>query len=183
MKTIIKNKIKTIKLIKIQIIKVLLVFVILTLSISSCRIEVDGRPGRAYLSLEWNGYKPTFVDAGTSAIPEYFDYGRFYRIQPGYYNIYYEGTDYYYSTPRNYAWDMDYEIFLNEGRPNGYNGDDVYFTIELNPWGPESFFTDKKQNDLILGYKIIEKNDKIIILERSVDDYGIRIKYTKIWHN
>ncbi len=178
MKTILKNKSKIIFSNRAKIL--FISFILIPFIFSSCRIEPDGRPGRAYISLEWNGYKPTYVDAGTSAIPTVFDYGRFYRIQPGFYNIYYEGTDYYYSTPRDYSWDMDYEIFINEGRSNGWDGEDVYFTIELNPWGPETFYSSKKQDDLVNGYKIINKTEKTITLERKIDDYGIRIKYTKI---
>ncbi len=179
MKTKLENISTTTKMKKIGIKTIFVVIIFAGILLNSCRIEPDGRDGRAYISLEWNDYEPTYVDAGTSAIPEFFDYGRFYRISPGNYNIYYEGEDFYNGHIREYSWEMDYEIWVNEGKPRGYDGEDVYFTLELNPWGPENNYSYKTASKTIGSFNIIEKSDSKIVIEQNIKDFGIRVTYTK----
>ncbi|MEI6348961.1 MAG: hypothetical protein WCP69_13525 [Bacteroidota bacterium] len=162
---------------------IIILFVGVSILSTSCIRAVEGLPGKGFISLVWNNVPPTYIDAGTQAIPSHFEYDRFYRISPGTYHLYYEGTEYYNGHYRDYAWDMDYDIFVNPGGYNGYTGADTYFTLSLNPYGPEiyeSYDNYKSTKTEISGYKVIEYSAKKIILERKISDLGIRVTYTKV---
>lgn len=151
------------------------------LSMSSCEEGRPGRDGRAYVSLTWSGDMPEYVDAGTSSVPPQFQWGRFYRAYPGYFNIFYEGQIFNgYSTSR-YAWEMDYELYEIKGEPASYccdgeDGADTYFTIECSPYGPRYYdeiaYKSAGRNE---GYELIRQSDDELILKQEKGKYGIKI--------
>ncbi len=166
--------------------KTLIFFIALTpFILSSCYVETgyDGRPGDAYLSLQWETDAPSYLDAGTSDIPAHFEYGRFYYAQPGFYNLYYEGEMWDGYGMAYYGWDIDYEIWRNAGSQggpgyNGYDGQDTHLTIILSPYGP---FTDRwnKSASIDKNFEIIESGDDKVVIESVASEYGIRITYKK----
>lgn len=150
---------------------------ILILSLTGCEKAWhghDGRPGDAYLSLAWQVAEPTYIDAGTGAIPPVFYWGEYYRIYPGHYYIYYEGRIWngmYWSW---YAWEVEYDIWLNAGEPgdwyyNGADGPDNFFTIECNPYGPFIYH----------DYKSTGEPDNEISVTKKADGYELRAIYRK----
>ncbi len=127
---------------------VLLMALILSLSLvitsTSCKVGTDGRPGLAYIAFEWEESKPDYIDCGTSAVPPNFYYGTYYRISPGWYTAYYEGKVWTGQAYGSYAWEMDYEIWVNEGQRGGYgfNGRDglnTYLDFVCSPYGPRLY--------------------------------------------
>ena len=165
----------------------LLTLIVSILIFSSCYIETnhvgfDGRPGDAYLSLEWEYEAPTYLDAGTSDIPSVFTWGRYYLTRPGFYNLYYEGELWDGYDIAYYAWEIDYEIWRNPGAPgrlggiNGADGRDSYLTIILSPYGP---FTDS-MNKSLSKYKVIEEGKDKIVVEQKAEEFSIRITYKKV---
>ncbi len=157
---------------------ILLSFTILVL-FSSCQKDYERSYHRTFVALAWDGVEPTYIDAGTAAIPAHFEYNSFYRITPGFYQLYYEGTDYYNGYYRDYAWDMEYEIYVIEDE-YAYEGyDDSYFTLELNPWGPEVFESVKSGKNEISGYNVLEYSNKKVVLEKAVGSMGIKITYNR----
>ncbi len=160
------------------------------LLLSSCYIEVDsepigydGRPGDAYLSLEWEYSQPLYLDAGTSDIPAHFYYGEFYLTRPGWYELYYDGEYWDGYGMAWYAWEIEYEIWRNygtQGGPgyNGVDGRDSYLTIILSPFGP---FTDRWHKSLTTStYKTIEESEDRIVVEQSTEEYSMKITYKKV---
>lgn len=157
--------------------------------LNSCYIEIvetgyDGRPGDAYISLDWDYSSPDYLDAGTSDIPIHFEYGRDYLTYPGYYELYYEGEFWDGYDIAFYAWEIEYEIWRNEGTsgyPNGvdgFDGLDSYLTIILSPYGPFSYRLNKSTENSI--YSFIEETEDKIIVEQSSEEYSIRITYKKV---
>ncbi|MEA3444913.1 MAG: hypothetical protein U9R19_09350 [Bacteroidota bacterium] len=170
--------------------KVYLLLLALPLAFSSCYIEkdqpaigYDGRPGEAYLSLEWEYQEPLYLDAGTSDIPAYFNYGQFYITRPGWYELYYEGEYWNGYGMAWYAWEIEYEIWRNYGSPggpgyNGRDGADSYLTIILSPYGP---FTDRWHKSLSSNnYKALEQSKNRIVVEQIGEEFGIKITYKKV---
>lgn len=171
------------KLTKLPHFATLLMIILVATSslLTSCvKIEEAGHPGRSFVSLVWNETPPTFVDAGTYAFPRHFQYNQYYLIEPGSYHLYYEGTDYYYGEYYDYAWDMDYEIWINPSRHSGYDGADNYFTLELNPYGPDWYVEAKGGKTEISGYQVLECTEKRVVLERKSNDVGIKITYSRV---
>ena len=173
--------------------KVFKPFLILLISLpiffSSCYVEYnnvgyDGLPGDAYLSLEWEYVMPTYLDAGTSDIPQFFEWGKYYLARPGYYNLYYEGEFWDGYDIAYYAWEIDYEIWRNPGTSghpggiNGIDGADTYLTLVLSPYGP---YEDGGFKSIPLaGYsKISDSNNKIVV-EQKGDGFSMRVTYTKV---
>ncbi|MBN1339588.1 MAG: hypothetical protein JXA03_09700 [Bacteroidales bacterium] len=150
---------------------------IIILSLTGCEKAWhghDGRPGNAYLSLAWQVAEPTYIDAGTGSIPPVFFWGEYYRISPGHYYIFYEGRMWngmYWSW---YAWQVEYDIWVNPGEPgdwyyNGADGPDNFFTIECNPYGPYIYHDYKNSG---------ETADEIVITKKG-DGYELRATYRK----
>jgi hypothetical protein len=120
---------------------------ILGLGLSSCEVDVyydygyDGRPGQAFLALNWDIDEPEYLDAGTGDIPPVFTWGSYYLANPGYRTLYYEGSHWTGRRWMDYAWEMDYSIHINPGEPGGpyYDGSDganSYFDLICTPYGP-----------------------------------------------
>ena len=159
----------------------------LTFFLTSCYKEPwgrDGRPGKAFLQLTWVEEEPDYIDAGTSAIPEYFYWNEYYLITPGTYNFYYEGevwTGYGWAF---YSWEIDYEIWSNAGEPGGpyyigRDGADSYFTIECSPYGPyvSEYY---KGTDIKKDYELIGDTGDEIIIEKKKEDFTMRVTYKKV---
>lgn len=170
--------------------KLYLILFALPLAVSSCYIEVDpapmgydGRPGNAYLSLEWEYEKPLYLDAGTSDIPYHFDWGRDYLTRPGYYELYYEGEFWDGYGMAWYAWEIEYEIWRNygtEGGPgyNGYDGANSYLTIILSPYGPYTNRLNKSLDES--KYKVLSETEDQIVVEQTEEEFSIKITYKKV---
>ncbi len=160
--------------------------VLLILSLTACEkawYGRDGRPGNAYLSLTWQVDEPDYIDAGTGAIPSVFYWGDYYRINPGYYDLYYEGrvwTGMYWAS---YAWEVTYEIWENPGERgdwyyNGSNGPDNYFSIECNPYGPY-IGSSYKSAEIDPKYTVSETSENLITIIQKGDGVDLKITYTK----
>ena len=166
------------------------IFIVLgMLILSSCEKEInyghDGRHGNAYLSLNWIDSRPLYLETGTYDIPRVFEWGRYYRTYPGIYTLYYEGEIWNGHNYVFYAWEMDYEIWINPGEPGGYgydgrDGRDTYFSLELSPFGPYIYYDDAYKNtsgnEIIIGSS---ETDDFTIIKKSTD-YTLKIKFTKV---
>lgn len=167
------------------------------LSFSSCVIHVhddygyDGLPGDAYVALSWSRDEPEFIEAGTNAIPEIFYWDEFYYIRPGWYVLYYEGEFYNGYDWEFYGWEVEYEIWINEGEPGGYgydgrNGADNYFTIDLNPRGPYVYSeigyksTDSNSEILPERYSLQEESEDLIVVKQVNEKYTMQLTYKKV---
>ena len=161
--------------------------VLFIFSLTSCEKAWHGRDGRAgdaYIALQWYEAEPTYVDAGTSAIPQVFYWEEYYRINPGFYQLYYEGRIWAGNGFATYAWEVTYEIWEVAGERgdwyyNGEDGPDNFFTIECNPYGPY-VGNAYKQVDLEEKWEVLEKSEsKLIILKKS-DGLQMKVTYDKI---
>jgi hypothetical protein len=162
---------------------------LITLLLGSCYTEpwygLDGRNGRAFLSLTWIDAKPEYLDAGTGDIPPVFEYGRYYRAWPGFYTMYYEGRYWNGQGYPFYAWEVSYEIWEKRGEPGGLyhsgaDGPDNYFTIECSPYGPWIYGPGYKSGKLPEGYQLKESNDETIVIEKEDSHFGITVSYRKV---
>ena len=161
--------------------------VLLILSLAGCQkawYGHDGRPGDAYLSLNWQVTEPEYIDAGTGDIPPVFYWGQNYKTYPGFYNLYYEGRIWTGMSWASYAWEVDYKIYEVAGESggwyhNGQDGPDNYFLIECSPYGPfiESTYKDA---ELDPKYEIIEESDKEITVKQVGEGMEIMITYKKV---
>lgn len=125
----------------------LLFLTLLVFTTPSCYVGTDGRPGLAYVAFDWEVEQPEYIDCGTSAVPPQFYYGTNYRINPGWYHCYYDGKVWNGTAWGSYAWEMDYEIWVNPGQKGGYgfNGRDgmnTYLNFVCSPYGPKLFRRD-----------------------------------------
>ncbi len=178
---------KNLKIIKgIGRIGILVVSIITLFNLSSCYEGRPGRDGQAYIALTWLDDEPSYIDPGTSSIPAYFQWGRFYRATPGIYNLYYEGQILSSHGVARYAWEMDYELYEIAGeRPymyiDGEDGPDTYFTLECSPFGP--YYIDETDYKSALkseGYALIETSGDETVLQKESGNYGIRISVRKV---
>ena len=165
-----------------------LIAVLLILSVTACQKNAwhgsDGMPGDAFLALTWQESEPTYIDAGTGAIPPVFYWGDYYQIRPGDYNLYYEGSVWAGMSWANYAWEVFYEIWEVPGEKgdwyyNGANGPDNYFTIECNPFGPYIGST-YKSGELAEGYELIEESDSTITIKVQKEGQEMIVTYKRV---
>lgn len=161
---------------------------LLTLMLSSCYVEPwyghDGRPGVAYLSITWIDDEPAYINTGTSAIPQYFYWDKYYRANPGYYTMYYEGDYWNGYNWAFYAWEIDYEIWRANGEPgglyhNGANGPDTYFTLECSPFGPY-VYEDLKSAPANVDFEILQESEDEITILKSDKDFHLKATYRKV---
>lgn len=164
-----------------------IVAVLLFLSLTACEKAwhgQDGAPGDAFLALTWQEAEPTYIDAGTGAIPPVFYWGEYYKVRPGIYNLYYEGDIWLGSGWARFAWEITYEIWVMPGERgdwyyNGANGPDNFFTIECNPYGPYVGSTYKQtlidgQDDEPYGVE-----DEIVISQKK-EGWEMKVTYTRV---
>ncbi len=146
----------------------------------------DGRPGNAYLSLTWAYDIPNYIDAGTGAIPPYFEWSRYYMAYSGYYTLYYEGNYWNGYAWGYYAWEVNYEIWVNSGEPGGYyydglDGADTYFTLECSPYGPYAYKDEQiGGGDTGNGTKLISDKDDEIVIMKEKKNYSMKVTYKKV---
>ena len=144
----------------------------------------DGRPGNAFIALQWNEAEPSYIDAGTQAIPRIFYWDEFYKINPGVYQIYYEGSVWAGNGWANYYWEVSYEIWEVEGERgdwyyNGEDGPDNYFTIECNPYGPyvSNIY---KEAPADTKWDILEESENKIIILQKAEGIQMKVSYTRV---
>ncbi|MCP4551388.1 MAG: hypothetical protein GY834_04965 [Bacteroidetes bacterium] len=164
---------------------ILLILGLLTLG--ACHKEhiiIDGAPGRAYLALTWTEIEPDYIDPGTFAIPDLFYWDEYYRITPGFYTMYYDGAYYDQGDYIEYAWEVDYEIWINYGESgttlyDGRDGADTYFVVECNPYDPYVYL-DLKSTQLNKEYTVLEEKEDLIIIQIVKGNYSIKLTYRKV---
>ncbi|NOZ46434.1 MAG: hypothetical protein GXO79_06590, partial [Chlorobi bacterium] len=172
----------------LQFLNNIFILLIIAISFSSCEEDYygrDGRDGNAYISLSWANEIPEYLDAGTGDIPKTFKWNQYYKIYPGFYVMYYEGSVWNGFGWTNYAYDVEYEVFVNEGESgqpygiDGRDGADTYLTIECSPYGPY-LFSNEKSGKVNKRYELIEKDEnKIQVLQKS-GKYSMKITYKKV---
>ncbi len=151
---------------------------ILALAFTSCEAHVyieDEYPGDAYIALSWTGDEPDVIDPGTNAIPNTFYWDRYYFIRPGIYTLYYDGEYNNGNGFVEYAWEVDYEIYVNWSDEVDYYEDvDNYFVLECHPLGP----------DVFLDYKSSNINDGNIksefVVVKKNKNYSMKTTYRKV---
>jgi len=167
-----------------RIVPTLFLSFLVTLLITSCDRGYDGRPGRAFLALDWELTPPEYLDAGTPDIPPHFHWGQYYLAYPGFYTLYYEGTVCNGPTRVFYAWEIDYEIWVAAGEPGGYyyngmDGPDTYFTVICNPNGPYCANC-LKTTEADAEIEILEDNGEEIIVMMEKNQYRMKMTYRKV---
>jgi hypothetical protein len=163
----------------------LLAFILTTAP--SCYVGADGNPGLAYIAFEWEDTKPEYIDCGTPAVPPQFTYGSYYRITPGWYHAYYDGKVWNGSAWGTYAWEMDYEIWINPGERGGYgyNGRDgmnTYLNFVCSPYGPELFRHDdylRKAREVVPSRSEVNADNERIVTYQ-VGEYTVKIIIRKV---
>jgi hypothetical protein len=161
--------------------------VLLILSLSACEKAwhgSDGRPGDAFIALTWQVEEPNYIDAGTGAIPPRFYYGQYYKINPGFYELYYEGSIWTGQFWGFYAWEVTYEIWEVPGERgdwyyNGANGPDNYFDIEMSPYGPY-VYSSYKSGEMDSKYEIIEKSDDLVVIVQKGEGINMKATFKKV---
>lgn len=165
----------------------ILAFAGLFIALSSCCDDRgrDGRPGRAYLALEWEVDIPDYLDVGTPDIPATFEWGRYYRAYPGWYEVYYEGNYFNGSGNVSYAWEMEYEIWETEGERGGYysdgeDGPDTFFDLLISPYGPLlDEYVDTKVSPAA-DYKIISQSADSVEVLIEGERHSLHAIYRKV---
>ena len=159
----------------------------LLLMLTSCEKDYwgyDGFDGRAYLALSWTDTEPVYIEPGTNAIPNIFYWDEYYRINPGIYNMYYDGEFWTGNGWIDYAWEVDYEIWINYGEPGGINYDgfdgiDNYFVLECNPFGP-NLFLDLKSKPLNKEIEVLESSENKTSLLMKKEFFSMKVTYRKV---
>jgi hypothetical protein len=185
---------KTIGLVKNSFRALFFVLVLVLLSLSSCEINFgpdygyNGRDGDAYLALEYDDYEPAYLEV--PAFPERFTWGRYYYIEPGLYQMYYEIDYYRWGKEETAAWEVDYEIWVYEGERGGHGYDgmdapDTYFTLYCNINGADLYEDDgwkstEKRSNLPESYKLQESTANKKVYKVENENFGMKITYTKV---
>lgn len=167
-----------------------IVVLLMIIPVSSCMMGNDGRPGLAYIAFDWVESKPEFIDCGTPAIPANFYYGTYYRTNPGWYTGYYEGKVWNGTAYGAYAWEMDYEIWINTGQRGGYgyNGKDginTYMNFVCSPYGPYLERHESYLRKLPDSGQIEENSERIDTDEETTilyqfNEYTVRLTYRNV---
>jgi len=146
----------------------------------------DGNPGRAYLALTWYDNEPDYLDIGNTEIPHQFYWDEFYRVTPGFYNMYYEITYESWGFVKSRAFEMDYEIWEESGEAgrlnyNGQDGRDAYFTLELDKKGPSIYhelsYKSEDTQEPEIGNAEINKN---FTITQKKNGLGIKITWREV---
>lgn len=150
-----------------------------------CHGGLDGRPGQAFLELDWNQHQPDYIWTNNTAIPPVFQYGRYYNSFAGVFDLYYEGSFYDGCCPVDYFWDVSYEIWIHPGTRgdcgyNGLDGADSFLSLILDPYGPFEQRINKTGTSSPDGVKVISDTGKEIIIEKTVGDITMRATFTKL---
>ena len=161
----------------------------LLLSFSSCRKGLYGDDGWAFVSLTWIDDEPEYLEIENDFIPRVFFWDYYYRVEPGLYFIYYEGLHRRGGRVTPYAWELEYEVWVNKGERGkaywqvGEDGPDAYFTIECSPFGPEVFYEEvypEKSASLNEDTEVVMNDGEVIIVEKQSENYTMQIRYRKV---
>ena len=161
----------------------------LLLSFSSCRKGLYGDDGWAFVSLTWIDDEPEYLEIENDFIPRVFFWDYYYRVEPGLYFIYYEGVHRRGGRVTPYAWELEYEVWVNKGERGkaywqvGEDGPDAYFTIECSPFGPEVFYEEvypEKSASLNEDTEVVMNDGEVIIVEKQSENYTMQIRYRKV---
>ncbi len=160
---------------------------LILLFLSSCEKEYwgyDGFDGSAYLALSWSEAEPDYIEPGTYAIPNLFYWDEYYRINPGIYTMYYDGEFWDGYGWLEYAWEVDYEIWVNYGEEgsvfyDGRDGADNYFVVECNPYGPYVFM-DFKSKAVNPEYEVLQSSEDAISLLMKKENFNMKLSYRKV---
>jgi hypothetical protein len=157
---------------------------LITLLTTSCEKYSDGIPGKSFMSLSWSTDEPDYIETGNSSFPQSFYYDDYYETRPGYYTLYYEGKVWNGYSFAKYAWEIDYEIWVNpgeisHGNYNGLDGADNYFNIDLSPYGPYSSMDNYRKS---ADYKetIKEISPGIFQIIKNSNGCNIKITYKNV---
>ena len=143
-------------------------------------IEEEVFPGDAYIALSWTDDEPDYIDPGTNAIPNVFYWDDYYYINPGVYSLYYDGEFNNGSGFIEYAWEVEYEIYINWSDEVDYYEDiDNYFVLECNPLGPYVFM-DYKSSKLNEDLKVLNESDTEIVVLKENKNYSLKATYKKV---
>lgn len=159
----------------------------LLIFLSSCEKDYwgyDGFDGRAYLALSWSDTEPDYIEPGTHAIPNRFYWDEFYRISPGIYTMYYDGEFWDGYGWLEYAWEVDFEIWINYGEEgslfyDGQDGADNYFVVECNPYGP-FVFMDLKSKAVNAKYEVLESSENTTSILMKEKHFSMKLTYRKV---
>ncbi len=172
--------------------KVPVLVLVLLLTIQSCEKGEFGEPGLAFVAFTWVDSEPDYIEIANDFIPAVFYWDWYYRVDPGVYSIYYEGTRRVSGGLQAYAWELEYEVWENPAKQARYrwdeapNAPDAYFTIELSPSGPkvyhEDIYPDKSSPDTGLNLTIPEVGTSIIV-EKANHNYNLRLTYKRVMPN
>lgn len=167
--------------------KILLMFAVMLLS-GSCEKGYDGEPGMAFVSFIWTQDEPDYVENDNEFIPVTFVWDWYYPAAPGLYHTYYEGVHSSGGQLYEYAWELEYEVWENPGTSgrlfeDGENGPDAYFTVECNPYGPDTYYEEAYPEKSASGNEsndtLINNGDEIVI-EKSDKNFNMRLTYKKV---
>ena len=162
-----------------------MVLLIVAFSFLSCEKGEYGQPGFAFVAFSWVDAEPDYIEIANDYIPAVFYWDWFYRVDPGIYTVYYEGTH-----KRNtYAWELEYEVWENDGKRAEFvwlepkDGPDAYFTVELSPSGPEVIYEEvevEKQGYIDDSDSHPMKVGQEVILEKHHEGYSLRLRYKRV---
>lgn len=148
-----------------------------------CYGGYDGRDGRSFFSVDWSTDVPDYLSTNNTAIPPVFTYGDYYESAPGTFDLYYEGSFVEDCCPKEYFWDVTFDVWFNAGTvggpcgQNGFDGADSYLTLITSPYGPYESRINKTIPSEVNGMKVISDTGKEIILEKTDGDLTMRITY------
>jgi hypothetical protein len=166
----------------------LFILIAAILLLNSCEKGYDGWPGKAFVGFIWIDDEPAYIEFENEYIPSMFYWDEYYRVAPGLYYVYYEGEHFIGNQLYEYAWELEYEVYEIEGergrpfRRDGTDGPDTYFTIECSPHGPELYFEEfykEKSADIKGEAEVIINNGEEIIIEKTENNFGLRLRYKK----
>lgn len=166
-----------------------ILLLLLIMLFPSCEEGNDGLPGFAFVAFTWIDTEPEYIEIENEFIPEIFYWDWFYRVDPGLYYIYYEGTQRRGGREHPYAWELEYEVYENPGErgklfwQDGDDGPDAYFTIECSPFGPEIYYEEadiEKSTSLNDEQEIVINTGDGMIVEKHHNNYSLRLIYKKV---
>lgn len=155
----------------------------------SCEKGEEGLPGLAFVAFSWVTDEPDYIEIENEFIPAVFYWDWYYRVDPGTYYVYYEGEHRRSSGMEPYAWELEYEVWENPGKPGKYyweegpDGPDAYFTVELSPFGPEVYYeevtAEKSAGTEETEAPLFQPGHEIIV-EKQVKNFNLRLKYKMV---
>lgn len=150
-----------------------------------CTYGSDGVAGPAYFGLDWTTDIPDYVWTDNQAIPAVFYYGEYYNSLAGTYSLYYEGQIVEDCCPKDYFWDVTFDVWVNLGTAGGcgYVGADglpSYLMLGMGPYGPSEARTNKAETSDNERFDIISKTDDEIVMQHTDGDINVRVTFKKL---